>query len=185
MSSYQQIALRRDCEATQIPSGRKVILPAGTWVTLVQALGGAYTVTTEQGYLVRIEPNDVVDALGQEVAALSQAETVPTTEGPLDESMVLEQLKTVYDPEIPINIVDLGLVYDCRITPLPQGGNKVYVSMTMTAPGCGMGEVLKVDAEGKILALPGVKDARVEVVFDPPWSPDMMSDEAKLTLGWM
>jgi len=184
MTSYQRITLNRDCEGTQVPSGAKVLLPAGSEVMLMQSLGDTYTVTTDQGYMVRIETKDL-DALGEEFAAQSHVETPSAPEGPLDESMVLERLKAVYDPEIPINIVDLGLVYDCRVTPLPDGGYKVYASMTMTAPGCGMGDVLKVDAESKVLTLPGVKEAHVELVFDPPWNPDMMSEEAKITLGMM
>jgi probable FeS assembly SUF system protein SufT len=161
------------------------MLPAGTQVMITQSLGGTYTVMTNYGYMVRIAGKDV-DAIGMETAATPQAEGSTAAAGPADvEEWVWDQLKTCYDPEIPVNIVDLGLVYHCQVTPLPKGGNKVEIKFTLTAPGCGMGEVLKVDMESKILTVPGVKDVDVEVVFEPPWSQSMMSDAAKLDLGLM
>lgn len=185
MKTNEPIILSRDCEAIQIPSGQKVMLPAGTQVTVTQSLGGSYTVTTDQGYLVRIANKDA-DAIGKEAATASQAGGGSTAEGPADlEKLVWDQLKTCFDPEIPVNIVDLGLVYHCQVTPLPEGANKVDVKFTLTAPGCGMGRVLKGDMESKILSLSGVKYVDVEVVFDPPWDPSMMSDAAKVQLGFM
>ncbi len=184
MKTNEPIILSRDCEAIQIPSGEKVMLPAGSRVTVTQSLGGSYTVTTDQGYLVRIANKDA-DAIGEEAEA-SQAERLTAAAGPADlEKLVWDQLKTCFDPEIPVNIVDLGLVYHCQVTPLPEGDNKVDVKFTLTAPGCGMGQVLKADMESKILSLSGVKDVDVEVVFDPPWDPSKMSEAAKVQLGFM
>ena len=184
MKTNEPIILSRDCEAIQIPSGEKVMLPAGSRVTVTQSLGGSYTVTTDQGYLVRIANKDA-DAIGEEAEA-SQAERLTAAAGPADlEKLVWDQLKTCFDPEIPVNIVDLGLVYHCQVTPLPEGDNKVDVKFTLTAPGCGMGQVLKADMESKILSLSGVKDVGVEVVFDPPWDPSKMSEAAKVQLGFM
>jgi probable FeS assembly SUF system protein SufT len=182
MKTNEPIILSRDCEAIQIPSGEKVMLPAGTQVTVTQSLGGSYTVITDQGYLVRIANKDA-EAIGKEAEA-SQAERLTAAAGPADlEKLVWDQLKTCFDPEIPVNIVDLGLVYHCQVTPWPEGGNKVDVKFTLTAQGCGMGGVLKADMQSKILNLPDVKDVDVEVVFDPPWDPSMMSDAAKIKLG--
>ena len=184
MQTKEPIILSRECEAIQIPSGQKVVLPAGTRVTVRQSLGGTYTVVTDQGYMVRIENKDA-DAIGKDAEA-SRAEKLTAAEGSADlEKLVWDQLKTCFDPEIPVNIVDLGLVYHCQVTPLPQGGNKVDVKFTLTAPGCGMSEVLIADIGRKILNLSGVKDIDVEVVFDPPWDQSMMSDAAKIQLGFM
>ncbi len=184
MKTNEPIILSRDCEAIQIPSGKKVMLPAGSQVTVTQSLGGTYTVVTGQGDMVRIANKDA-DAIGKEAEA-SQAEKLTVVEGPADlEKLVWDQLKTCFDPEIPVNIVDLGLVYHCQVTPLPEGGNKVDVKFTLTAQGCGMGGVLKADMQSKILSLSDVKDVDVEVVFDPPWEPSMMSDTAKIQLNMM
>lgn len=184
MKTNEPIILSRDCGAIQIPSGKKVMLPAGSQVTVTQSLGGTYTVVTGQGDMVRIANKDV-DAIGKEAEA-SQAEKLTVAEGPADlEKLVWDQLKTCFDPEIPVNIVDLGLVYHCQVTPLPEGGNKVDVKFTLTAQGCGMGGVLKADMQSKILSLSDVKDVDVEVVFDPPWEPSMMSDAAKIQLNMM
>jgi probable FeS assembly SUF system protein SufT len=185
MKGYEPITLSRDCEAVQIPSGTIIMLPAGTQVWMMQSLGGAYTVTTDRGYMVRIAGKDA-DALGMETAPASQAALSGTAESPEDiEKLVWDQLKTCYDPEIPVNIADLGLVYSCVITPLSEGGNKVEIKMTLTAPGCGMGDFLKTDVQSKVLTVPGVKEADVEVVFDPPWNPSMMSEVARLELGML
>ena len=173
------IVLGRDCEATRIPSGADAVLPAGTRVEIAQSLGGQFTVTTDDGGLFRIAGKDA-DALGQQPAAAAAA-----VEGPFDEQGVWEQLKTVFDPEIPVNLVELGLIYRCEAVPLAEGGHRVEIDMSMTAPGCGMGDVLKEDVRRKIQGLPGVQEVRVEVVWDPPWDPSRMSDAARLQLGWM
>ncbi|MGH7961878.1 MAG: putative Fe-S cluster assembly protein SufT [Candidatus Binatia bacterium] len=183
MKPNENITLRRDCEAAQVPSGQKMMLPKGTQVRITQSLGGTYTVLTHNGYLARIAGKDA-DALGEEAPVVTQTDI--TVEGPEDlEQLVWAQLRTCFDPEIPVNIVDLGLVYHCQAIPLPQGGNKVEVKFTLTAPGCGMGTVLQADMESKILGLPDVKNVDVEVVFDPPWNQTMMSEAAKLELGML
>ncbi len=179
MNASEPITLSRACEVIEIPSGTRGTLPAGAVVRIMQSLAGSYTVATDHGYMYRVEAKDT-DALG-----LSNAVQEPAVrEGPFSEQMVWDQLKTVYDPEIPVNIVDLGLVYSCLIVPLEQGGNRVHIKMSMTAPGCGMGNVLKADVESKLSRLPSVKEVHVEVVFDPPWHPGLMSDAAKLQLGF-
>jgi len=175
-----QIVLARACPATQIPSGSKVTLPAGTRVTITQSLGGQFTVTTDEGGLYRIAGEDA-DALGESTAQVA----APMIEGPFEEERVWEQLKTVFDPEIPVNLVDLGLIYRCEAVPLPEGGHRVEIAMSMTAPGCGMGDVLKEDVRRKVQSVPGVREVQVEVVWDPPWDASRMSDAARLQLGWM
>ena len=176
------ITLRRDCQAIRIPSGERVTVAAGTAVTVTQSLGGMYTVLTDEGAMVRIAGDDA-DALGLEAPAAPQAATSAPADGPNVERLVWAQLRTIFDPEIPVNIVDLGLVYGCRAIPWPVGGHMVEVQMTLTAPGCGMGDVLKADAERKIKGLPGVTVVEVEVVFDPPWNQSMMSEAARLQTG--
>jgi probable FeS assembly SUF system protein SufT len=171
------IELKRDCEATEVPYGGVQVLPAGTKVRVMQSLGGTYTVATERGAMVRIEAKNA-DALGIAVDA-GQPQTVPVE---FSEKLVWDQLKTVYDPEIPVNIVDLGLIYSCQIAPV-EGGRKIDIKMAMTAPGCGMGDVLRADIERKLMQLPEVKEVHAEIVFDPPWQPSRMSDAAKLQLG--
>lgn len=184
MRTHQPVALSRDSEAILIPSGEEVILPAGTEVRVVQTLGGSYTVTTAGGQMLRIAGKDA-DAVGEEIAPAPQS-GAPAAEGPVDvEKMVWDQLRMCFDPEIPVNIVDLGLVYVCRVTPLPDGGNKAEVNFTLTAPGCGMGDILKADVETKLLSVPGIEDIEVEVVVEPPWNPSRMSEAAKLQLGMM
>jgi len=174
------ITLARDCEATRIPSGSSVVLPAGTRVTITQTLGGHFTVTTDDGALLRIADKDA-DALGERAPAVQ----TPVNEGPFEEERVWEQLRTVFDPEIPVNLVDLGLIYRCQAVPLPEGGHRVEIAMSMTAPGCGMGDVLKEDVRRKVQGVPGVREVQVEVVWDPPWDASRMSDAARLQLGWM
>ena len=178
--SSGSITLARDCEATRIPSGSSVVLPAGTRVTIAQTLGGHFTVTTEDGALLRIADRDA-DALGAPAAAAP----APIVEGPFEEERVWEQLRTVFDPEIPVNLVDLGLIYRCEAVPLPDGGQRVEIAMSMTAPGCGMGDVLKEDVRRRVQSVPGVREVKVEVVWDPPWDASRMSDAARLQLGWM
>jgi probable FeS assembly SUF system protein SufT len=148
-------------------------------VTITQTLGGHFTVATDDGALLRIADNDA-DALG--VAAPAAPAPI---EGPFDEERVWEQLRTVFDPEIPVNLVDLGLIYRCQAVPLPEGGQRVEIAMSMTAPGCGMGDVLKEDVRRKVQSVPGVREVNVEVVWDPPWDASRMSDAARLQLGWM
>lgn len=184
--SQELLTLQRDCPVTQIPSGETAILPQGAVLRVLQTLGGNVTVQTPDGRLVRIESKDV-DALGEAFAKslASEGDRTEAKEGPFDETRLWEELRTVYDPEIPVNLVDLGLVYECTSTELPTGGRKVNVKMTMTAPGCGMGEVLREDVRRKVLALPGVSDAEVELVWEPPWDQSRMSEAARLQLGWM
>ncbi|HTV81975.1 MAG TPA: putative Fe-S cluster assembly protein SufT [Acidobacteriaceae bacterium] len=172
----QTVTLKRECAGIAIPAGTRQLLPAGTAVRITQAMGGSYTVSA-QGALYRIEAKDA-DALG--VTAESE------THGPasFSDRMVWDQLKTVYDPEIPVNIVDLGLIYECEIGEAEGGGKKIDVQMSLTAPGCGMSDVLKADVEHKLRRLPEVKDVRVQVVFDPPWTPARMTEAAKLQLGF-
>ena len=181
MKLFELITLRRDCAAVQVPSGDAITLPAGSQVRVTQHLGGSYTVLTH-GYMARIADRDA-DALGEEAPPAVAPPVSAAAEGADLDKLVWEQLKTIYDPEIPVNIVELGLVYLCQVTPLPDGGSKVKVQMTLTAPGCGMGDVLRRDAEAKIRGLPGVKEVDVEVVMDPPWDHSRMSEAAKLQLG--
>jgi probable FeS assembly SUF system protein SufT len=189
MRTYTPITLTRDCEAIVIPDGYPVTLPAGSEVILTQTLGGDYTVMTNRGFLARI-PGQDADALGEEPAppkgGVAEAwQAVDAPEGPFDETLVWEQLATCYDPEIPVNIVDLGLIYDCHATPLPEGGQRIEIKMTLTAPGCGMGEILKRDVERKVMTVPGVREVDVELVFEPFWNPTMMSDAARLELNML
>jgi probable FeS assembly SUF system protein SufT len=176
-----EIILSRNCEAVLIPSGTKVTLQAGEAVVITQALGGSFTVIIN-GNMARIEAHDA-DAIGQAPAAKPATEVA--ADATITEDQILEQLRTCYDPEIPVNIVDLGLVYDLQIVPLSTGGNRVEVKMTLTAPGCGMGPILQQDVETKVSAIPGVKETAVFLVWDPPWSRDMLSEPAKLQLGLM
>jgi probable FeS assembly SUF system protein SufT len=173
--------LSRDVEVTAIPYGDKIPLKAGTTVIITQALGGSFTGVTDMGYMVRIEGKDA-DAIGEEVQAAPTVQ--PLGERPV-EDLVWEQLRTCYDPEIPVDIVELGLVYECQVTPRPEGGHAVHVRFTLTAPGCGMGDYLKMDIERKLSSIPGVGQVEVEVVLDPPWDMSRMSDAARLQLGLM
>lgn len=183
--THETIALRRDCEAIQIPSGVRAILPAGMEVVVTQSLGDTYTVTTAHGTMVRIAGKDA-DALGFERTQTADPSSAPAPGDQSEiENRVWDQLKTCFDPEIPVNIVDLGLVYHCQVTPRGEGGFRVDVKMTLTAPGCGMGGVIAADAQAKIEGIPGVAETNVEVVFDPPWNPGMMSEAARLELGMM
>jgi probable FeS assembly SUF system protein SufT len=176
--------LIRDCEAVQIPAGTVVILPAGTRVDITQTLGGNYTVQTGGG-LFRIAERDAgALGLGATTSLMEEVLKKPAAPaGPLDEKMVWDTLKSCFDPEIPVNIVDLGLVYDMRIEPLAGGNSKVLVKMTLTAPGCGMGTVIASDAQQKLLYLPGVEDAVVEIVWDPPWHQSMITVDGRRILG--
>jgi probable FeS assembly SUF system protein SufT len=193
MERREPIALLRACEATQIPSGFKVALPEGARVTVQQVLGGNFTVLTDRGGLCRIAAEDA-GALGERYAeearkaAQVPAAVAPADPGvPFDEQRVWDALKTVYDPEIPASIVELGLVYLVHVEPLAAGapgGHRVTVRMTLTAPGCGVGPMILDDVRRKVAAIPGVAEADVELVFDPPWDPSMMSEGARLQLGF-
>jgi probable FeS assembly SUF system protein SufT len=178
----EEVTFSRNAEAIMIPSGERVLVPIGAQATITQNLGGTYTLITDRGLMVRVS--------GQEVEAIGKVPTEKAEAAPEDltpeklEAMVWDALKTCYDPEIPVNIVDLGLVYLCELQD-EEGGKNVNIKMTLTAPGCGMGPVLASDVKHKVEALPGVKNANVEVVFDPVWDRSMMSDAAKLQLGMM
>lgn len=170
------IPIRRTCDARLVPTGTPTSIPEGTFVTLTQSLGGNYTVVFN-GNMARIDGADA-DALGFEPTIPSFAES---PDGRVEESTIWEALRSVYDPEIPVNIVDLGLIYECTL-----GGpdaSEVNVVMTLTAPGCGMGPVLVEDIKQRLSKVPNLKQIEVELVFDPPWSRDMMSEEAQLELG--
>lgn len=176
------VELTRDCEAIQIPVGTAVTLKAGTHVDITQTLGGSYTVHSAGG-LYRIAPIDA-DALGIQPKGLAEVVAErPQASGPVDEKVVWDTLKTCFDPEIPVNIVDLGLIYDMHIEPMPSGNSNVKVKMTLTAPGCGMGTVIASDAQQKLLYLPGVEEASVEIVWDPPWHQSMITAEGRRILG--
>jgi probable FeS assembly SUF system protein SufT len=181
MTTREPRTLSRDVEVAAIPYGDKITLTAGTTVYVTQALGGSYTAMTDHGYLVRIEGTDA-DAIGEEPTKPLTAEDVA---GRSTEEVAWDQLKTVFDPEIPVNIVDLGLVYECQVEELDDGKRKVKVRFTLTAPGCGMGDFLREDVRSKLLTIPGVAETDVEVVLDPPWDQSMMSDGARLQLGLM
>ncbi|HEX5219786.1 MAG TPA: putative Fe-S cluster assembly protein SufT [Verrucomicrobiae bacterium] len=178
MNQASSTDLKRDCPAVQIPAGYGVTLPAGTTVHITQTLGGSYTVQAPGG-LFRIAPQDA-DALGFDVP---QSTDAPPATGPVNEQLIWDTLRTCFDPEIPVNIVDLGLVYDMRLTRKPSGGSEVDVKMTLTAPGCGMGPAIAGDAQIKLLNLPGVDDAHVEIVWDPPWHHSMITEQGRKILG--
>jgi probable FeS assembly SUF system protein SufT len=183
MPAQEYAIVSRDVKAVEIPQGTPTLLATGSHVRITQSLGGSYTVITDQGQLVRIEARDA-DAIGKEVAAhFAPWGDAEEEAGPL-EDQVWTQLKTCFDPEIPVNIVDLGLVYSCEVSDLPEGGSKVGIKMTLTAPGCGMGPVLAQDVKTKVESIPGVKEADVEVVWDPQWNQNMMTEAARLQLGF-
>jgi probable FeS assembly SUF system protein SufT len=172
--------LAREVAASQIPSGERQSLSAGTRVQIHQTLGGSFTVQTDFG-LFRIDGKDG-DALGE--AAADHTVDAPTlADGAPNPEAIWDQLRKVYDPEIPVNIVDLGLVYSMDVEKQPAGGHKVTVAMTLTAPGCGMGPAIAEDAKGKILLVPGVSDTDVRITWDPPWNQSMISEEGKMKLG--
>lgn len=176
------ITLARDCNAALIPDGTPIKLEKNSIVYITQALGGSYTVNIN-GNLARVDSKDA-DALGFEVED-TKNETIEkelTGDGSVEEALIWDQLRTCYDPEIPIDIVELGLVYNCSVTPV-EAGNQVDITMTLTAPGCGMGEFLADDIRSKISSLPNVTQVNVELTFDPPWNQTMMSEAARLQTG--
>jgi probable FeS assembly SUF system protein SufT len=182
MHEHKEFTLSRDTDAIQIPSGTSMMLPAGTQGVITQTLGGSYTIATPYG-LSRISEKDL-DALGLEKPQTTNGAPTKTGEGgPVDEKAVWDQLKQCYDPEIPVNIVDLGLVYDCRLIKKDDGATRVEVKMTLTAPGCGMGPAIAHDAQSKILSIDGVDEAEVQLVWDPPWNQNMISEAGRMKLG--
>jgi probable FeS assembly SUF system protein SufT len=186
MERREPVHLSRACEATQIPSGFNVQLEAGSYVVPQQVLDGNVTVMTERGGLARIAAADA-DALGPEyveLAARAAEARAARAGGEFDESKVWDELGTVFDPEIPASIVDLGLVYHVS-SERTDAGARVVIAMTLTAPGCGVGPVLVEDVRSKVASLPGVASVEVQLVFDPPWEPSRMSESARLMLGFM
>jgi probable FeS assembly SUF system protein SufT len=179
--SSEPVKFDRDCDVVLVPQGDKVVLPAGSVGYITQALGGSFTVFVE-GNLFRLAGNDA-DAIGKE-----PPEPLQLPEGATDEdveALAWRQLRTCFDPEIPINVVDLGLIYQCDVVRADDGSRRIDVRMTLTAPGCGMGEVLVEDVRGKLELIPTVTEADVELVFDPPWSQNMMSEAARLETGML
>jgi probable FeS assembly SUF system protein SufT len=192
LQPYDRVTFAWECEATQIPSGNPVKIPEGTTAMVTQTLGGNVTLQlANYGGLVQVrekqaralyregEPKPERPSPSEEAAAAAARAAA----GPVDEKTVWEVLKTCYDPEIPVNIVDLGLVYDMQIVPIPEGGNRVNVKMTLTAMGCGMGPHIARDAQNKLLEIPGITQADVQIVWDPPWNQSMISEEGKKRLG--
>src|SRR2546423_6143633 len=182
MINREEVTFSRNAEAIMIPSGERVLVPQGAHGTITQSLGGAYTLITDRGLMIRVSGKEV-EAIGktpENVPETPQGEAV--TAEKLEE-LVWDQLKTCFDPEIPVNIVDLGLVYLCELQAADGGGSNVKVKMTLTAPGCGMGPVLASDVKTKLESLPGVKQADIEVVFDPVWDRSMRAEAARLQLG--
>ena len=177
MNDVTSVELTRDCETVQIPHGTTKLLPKGTPVDITQTLGGSYTIHANGG-LFRVASKDA-DALGLEAPAPSAT----TTTAEAGEQEVWTTLRTCYDPEIPVNIVDLGLVYDMQLTRQPDGQGCVNVKMTLTAPGCGMGPSIAGDAQQKLLALDGIHEANVEIVWEPPWHQSMITAEGRRVLG--
>ena len=179
-----EVEIVRDVSSIIIPDGLEAHIPKGERVWIQQVLGGMFTVQTDKGYLMRIDGKDA-DALGQTIPDERRSLTREHVEDKGMKLCVEDQLRTCYDPEIPVNIYDLGLIYDCEIIPADNLGEffLVRIEMTLTAPGCGMGEILKSDVEKKVRDIPGVQDVVVDLVFDPPWDSSLMSEAAKLSLG--
>ena len=175
----EEVVLERDVDVTAIPYGDRISLQKGHPVIITQALGGSYTLVTMQGYMVRLDGPDA-DAIGKEPQAPPTAEEIASKSlGDL----VWDQLRTCYDPEIPVNIVELGLVHSADVTDLPDDGKKVAVRFTLTAPGCGMGPAIAHDAQSKILSIDGIDEADVQLVWDPPWNQNMIREAGRMKLG--
>jgi probable FeS assembly SUF system protein SufT len=182
MNNNDSITLTRDVEGAMIPVGTKVTLQKGEQASITQSLGGSYTVVVN-GNMFRIEGKDA-DALGIQPAAKPASSGAPVSQESLEKE-IWNQLRSCYDPEIPVNVVDLGLIYDCHLTSMNEGSFRADVKMTLTAPGCGMGPMLAQDVQNKLLSLEGVDDVAVELVWDPPWNQSMISEAGKLQLGLM
>ncbi|WP_097458788.1 putative Fe-S cluster assembly protein SufT [Mangrovitalea sediminis] len=180
MHEREVVLTKREVEARLVPSGTEIMIPADTFVTITQALGGTFTVAVN-GNLARIEGKDA-PALGKE-PPVSSFET--PADGTVNENQVWEALRNCYDPEIPVNVVDLGLIYECHVENGTEEGNRIRILMTLTAAGCGMGPVITDDVKRKLEDVPNVDKVQVDLTFDPPWSNDMLSDEAKLELGML
>lgn len=181
MSEGLTLDLSRDCAAVQIPAGHTVVLPAGTEVEITQQLGGGFTVRA-LGALFSVSGKDA-DALGISPWDEAAEKAAREAAGPVTEEKIWAALKNCYDPEIPVNIVDLGLVYDVALEALEGGDARVQVKLTLTAPGCGMGPMIARDAEHKLKQVPGVQDAAVQLVWDPPWHQSMITTEGRRALG--
>ncbi|MGJ8675888.1 MAG: putative Fe-S cluster assembly protein SufT [Akkermansiaceae bacterium] len=175
-----EIITNREVNAVQIPSGDPFLLPAGTSVIITQTLGGSYTVATQSG-LARISSEDA-DALGMDGSSPVETNGDTIADDASLEDKVWHQLKQVFDPEIPVDIVNLGLVYDCTLDD-EEGKTVANVKMTLTAPGCGMGPVIAADAQSRMMTLDGIDDAKVDLVWDPAWNQDMISEEGRMKLG--
>ena len=175
----QRIRLLRDVEANMVPSGAKVTLAEGNLVQITQSLGGNHTVIIN-GNMAQISAEDA-DALGLKI----EEKQTYKPNSDFSEQLVWDQLKTCYDPEIPVNVVDLGLIYSCEISDDDNGGSLVAVKMTLTAPGCGMGDMIATEVKQKIEGVPGASEAKVELVWDPPWDRDMINESARLQLGML
>jgi probable FeS assembly SUF system protein SufT len=183
MKSEKPITVKRDVSAVMVPSGERLLLSAGNSVWLTQSLGGSYTVMTDHGYMARIDGHDG-DAIGMAQLAEVKSDSANVAENREEvQRLVWDQLRACFDPEIPVNIVDLGLIYDCAVSPLSGDSYKAIVRFTLTAQGCGMGQFLKQDIRNKLLTVPGVDEADVELVWDPPWNQSMLSGAAKQQLG--
>ncbi|MDZ7678861.1 MAG: putative Fe-S cluster assembly protein SufT [Acidimicrobiales bacterium] len=179
--TWNPTVLRRDCEAVTVPYGERVALTAGGEVEISQQLGSSVTVRTQMGTLLRIDGADA-DALGLEPPS-ERSVHLRRSSGTFDPAEVDAALRTVYDPEIPINIIDLGLVYRCDEVMLDDGSRRIEIDMTMTAPGCGMGDVIQQDAAAAVRRVAGVDEVDVRIVWDPPWSRNRISEAARLELG--
>jgi len=183
MTTDKPIILRRDCRAVMIPSGEPVSLSAGSAVWLTQALGGAFTIMTDHGYSVRIDGQDG-DAIGLDGDEAFQAAMATGVEANSSiQDQVWQRLRSCFDPEIPVNVVELGLIYDCRVDALTDDRYRAVVRFTLTSPGCGMGQFLKEDIRIKLLSIPGIREADVELVWEPVWNQSMISPSAKQQLG--
>ena len=183
MMGPEEVEIKREVEASVVPTGTRVTLEKGEIATITQSLGGTFTVVVN-GNMFRIDGKDA-DSLGKE-PQLTPAEQAGKAETSEDlEKQLWDQMKTCFDPEIPVNIVDLGLIYDCHIEELETGSHKASVKMTLTAPGCGMGPAIQADVENKILCVETVDEVEVELVWEPQWNRDMMTEAARLELGMM
>jgi len=182
MNTDEPVIVKRDCDAILIPVGDPISIPKGSEVTITQSLGGSYTVNVN-GNLAKVDAKDA-DALGFEITEVdSSVKKELTGDGKVDEDLVWGQLRECYDPEIPINIVELGLIYDCKIYPIDEDGNRVEILMTLTAPGCGMGPFLAADVQSRVSTVPNVTQVNVDLTFEPPWNQEMMSEAARLEAG--
>ena len=187
------LVLPRDCLVTLIPEGQATVLRGGETISVTQALGGTVTVVTESGRLARVSNQDAVELGLTSLPDSEEPSAGPSAPGepgnpsalaPFDYDQVVEAMKTVFDPEIPVNVVDLGLVYGCEVLEADNGGKRLEIKMSMTAPGCGMGDVLAYDLQSRVLAVPGVSEVDVELVWDPPWDPSRLTDAGRLELGF-